>query len=353
MNCSKDETTYTTEIIDGVKVIHNHTPVWGELPQVKLELVMKIGKLEGEDENYNLFRPYDVLRDSDGNIYVFEMGSSSLKKFDSNGKYLLTIGGRGRGPGEIEMALKADIDTENNIYVADIGTRRFKIFNPDGKNIGIMQMPKMAPMFRMLPEKHILIPLSRDPNDENTLFISDSDGNIVNSFRKKYDFGSELLNQGAQDFHITSDKKGDIYTSLRYGNNIQKYSMAGEHLISFDRPTKVEVNKNPEMKTSNNMNMGSFQPSLVSLSIDIDYLERLWVMSTTRLPDPVTEQDESKNEDMYEFHIFDKDGVFQGIVPVKKNFDTFRIFGDRLYIIEISSEMSVYEYKIVEVNQAK
>ena len=52
-----------------------------------------------EDENYLLNSPSQVVVDSRGNILVLDSGEDHIKKFDSNGKYLITIGKRGRGPG--------------------------------------------------------------------------------------------------------------------------------------------------------------------------------------------------------------------------------------------------------------
>jgi len=99
-NCSNSDETYTIEIKDDVNYVNNHASVWGDEPKVALEFVQQFGKLESEDENYLLYRPVDVARDSEGNIYILEMGNTRIQKFDRNGTYIMTIGRKGAGPGD-------------------------------------------------------------------------------------------------------------------------------------------------------------------------------------------------------------------------------------------------------------
>ena len=41
-----------------------------------------------------------VACDAEGNIYVVDSGAKNIKKFNSHGKFLKTIGREGQGPGE-------------------------------------------------------------------------------------------------------------------------------------------------------------------------------------------------------------------------------------------------------------
>ncbi len=62
-SCSTQEKTYTVEMIDGVKYIHNHAPVWGETSKVKLEFVRKYGDPNETDSNYLFYKPMDIAVD--------------------------------------------------------------------------------------------------------------------------------------------------------------------------------------------------------------------------------------------------------------------------------------------------
>ncbi|MCP4723609.1 MAG: hypothetical protein GY863_01160, partial [bacterium] len=66
--------TFTIEIIDGVRHVHNLAPKWGDKPKVELEFVRKIGDMESDNENYMLFRPPDISMDSEGNIFILDAG---------------------------------------------------------------------------------------------------------------------------------------------------------------------------------------------------------------------------------------------------------------------------------------
>jgi len=45
------------EYEDGVRIIHNDKPIWGDNPKVSLEFVRQIGVFEGPDENYMFYLP--------------------------------------------------------------------------------------------------------------------------------------------------------------------------------------------------------------------------------------------------------------------------------------------------------
>jgi len=87
------------------------------------------------DENSLLNRPSKVVVDSYGNILVLDSGEDHIKKFDATGKYITTIGRRGRGPGELMQCYNMTIDENDNIITWDFGNRRFTFFNSEGKHL--------------------------------------------------------------------------------------------------------------------------------------------------------------------------------------------------------------------------
>ena len=52
---SIDTSLFTVEVIDDIRYVHNHASQLGETPGAKLELLGKIGKLEGEEEKDILY----------------------------------------------------------------------------------------------------------------------------------------------------------------------------------------------------------------------------------------------------------------------------------------------------------
>lgn len=113
------------EYEDGIKVIKNpNVPLYGEIT-FELEEDLSIGN--EEDENYMFYRGIRIAVDKDGNIYVLDRGNHRIQKYDKNGRYLLTIGSKGQGPGEFQNPSGIYIDSNGDIYVNDY--QRISIFD--------------------------------------------------------------------------------------------------------------------------------------------------------------------------------------------------------------------------------
>ena len=85
------------------------------------------------NSNTRLYYPTDVAVDSQGNIFVVETYYHRIKKYDSNGNLLKTIGNYGRGNGQFRYPGKIDIDSNGNIYITDIWNSRVQKFNNNGE----------------------------------------------------------------------------------------------------------------------------------------------------------------------------------------------------------------------------
>ena len=126
-----DESTWQAEVAEenGVTTIINPgTPKYGDIT-LDLEEELSIGN--EEENNYMFYGAYRMAVDVQGNIYVLDSGNFRIKKFDSSGKYLQTIGKKGQGPGEFERMYSFFRDAENNIYVS--GRRRIQKFDNKGQ----------------------------------------------------------------------------------------------------------------------------------------------------------------------------------------------------------------------------
>ena len=137
---------------------------------------------------YNLFVTTDKLN----NIYVFGFNFQEyaifIKKFDSNGNYILDVGTMGNGDGEInEKVTGLAVDSENNLYVAysDDKVQKF-----------------------------------------------DSNGNFL------LKFGSHGTGNGefSWPYGIAIDQEDNIYVSDYYNHRIQKFASSTAYLDTFDTP---------------------------------------------------------------------------------------------------------------------
>jgi hypothetical protein len=99
-----------------------------------------IGVREG-DENYMFGERVYFNVDEDGNIFVTDWDRKRIQKYGPDGKYLLTIGREGQGPGEFQNVWEPEFDKDGNLYVVDIAQKRISFFNRDGRYLKQIGFP--------------------------------------------------------------------------------------------------------------------------------------------------------------------------------------------------------------------
>ena len=350
------------ETIDGVEYIHNRAGAWGETHPVTLEYVQTIGELDSQDENYQLFQPVDAARDSEGNIYVLEMGNARIQKFSPDGEFIRTIGRKGGGPGEIQQAIVMEIDRKNNLYVYDLGNFRIQIFSPDGEDLGSHRIQKPGANFRLRSDSTYALPLfvpGQSDADPKMVYLFDLDGNETASFGGEYVQDSDPMKQQMlNNIFLDIDAENNLYLTYALRDRIEKYGPDGTLLAVFDRPLNFGESSEPAMKQVAVMGMQMEIPvyNMCSSMIETDEKGRVWVLTPTKsMVDAVADIDTLTQESMQGlgkgwtvFHVFANDGTFLGEVEIDDPSGTIRIFGDRLYVVDSGQEMNVREFRIVE-----
>lgn len=93
---------------------------------------LRIGQLDGPlEETFGEIT--DVIVRDDGAILVLDGLASAVRVFDSNGEFLETVGGSGRGPGEFMSPVGIAVDSDHQrLLVVDI-TRSLSVFERDGE----------------------------------------------------------------------------------------------------------------------------------------------------------------------------------------------------------------------------
>ena len=357
----KGDETYTIEMKDGVQYNHNHAPLWGDTLKVALEFVQKIGELDTEDENYQFYRIRDVVRDSDGNIYVLDAGNYRVQKFSSDGKYLMTIGRKGQGPGELLGPRLMNIGNEGNLYIPDAFNSRVQKLSPDGKDIGSYRFAIGTDFLRSFSTGELVCSSLQDysgvvPDLFSLVSVLDNNGNVIRTIGKPQEYDNTKTKRIGNTTIGDVDKNDNIYLTYENINRIEKYAYDGTLLFVADHPLNFDVPEKPK-----EINLGNFPDgrpiiypnfTYVSDDIAVDGEGRAWI-NTYRKERKRYQELEPSDQDkgnLYEFHILSSEGVFLGTIPTPKNLNSFkfRIFDDRFYIIDSKEEMCIYEYKIVE-----
>ncbi|MEI6398120.1 MAG: peptidyl-alpha-hydroxyglycine alpha-amidating lyase family protein [Verrucomicrobiaceae bacterium] len=105
---------------------------------VKMEMTGRVLMTLGErdvpgDDKKHFNRPTDVAIASNGDIFVADgYGNSRIVKFDRDGKFLKSWGGRGTGKGLLHLPHAMVIDARAQIYVADRENNRIQVFDIEG-----------------------------------------------------------------------------------------------------------------------------------------------------------------------------------------------------------------------------
>jgi hypothetical protein len=136
----------------GIKVIKNpREPLYGEII-FDLEEELSIGN--ENDENYIFYQGLDVAVDNEGNIFALDNGFIRIQKFDKNGRYLMTIGRKGQGPGEFQSISGAFIDSKSNLYVNQ--GRSISLFDNNGKYIRSIPLATLTYSFGITSDGNII-----------------------------------------------------------------------------------------------------------------------------------------------------------------------------------------------------
>jgi len=366
-SCRLWQETYTTEVVDGVRHIHNHAPLWGSRPEAVLEFVQKIGVLDGNDRNYLLHMPLDVTVDGDGNIYILDAGNYRIQKYNAAGEFLATIGGKGTGPGEIpNRPVCMDIDTGNVLYVAHTNVV-IQRYLTDGADAGRIRGFHYIHFIRHFSTDELITRsffgfegISTPASSEPLLLVvfSPRDGKVIRTFGSPIVLDDPYESSNINAIFADIDSDDNVYVSFEHRNRIDKYDYEGRYILSIDRPLSYDVREKPVWVETGPERKTPFVPQFTTVSrgIAADGSGRIWVitarenMFSYERDAPVEESGRSEDESLYEFHVFDSGGVFLGALPVPAAWRRFnmRIFGSRLFLIEHVNEMAVHEYRIVE-----
>jgi sugar lactone lactonase YvrE len=89
--------------------------------------------------SHKLNQPNDVVIAGNGDVFVAQghtpgaEGDARVLKFDKNGKFIKSWGGKGSGPGQFQVAHGIAIDAKGMVWVADRENQRIQVFDQDGK----------------------------------------------------------------------------------------------------------------------------------------------------------------------------------------------------------------------------
>ncbi len=117
---------------------------WGDTAQLVEEI--RIGALDGAEE-LTFGAVHRVAPGLNGTVDIFDGQAIALRRFDSTGKFVKTIGGKGQGPGEYDMLLGVHTLTDGRLVTYDGRNSRLTTWSPAGDPLETWPLQMSIRMF--------------------------------------------------------------------------------------------------------------------------------------------------------------------------------------------------------------
>lgn len=222
------------------KIVKNSAKgAWEGRKSIFLKEELSIGIGEGE-RNLIFTEPMDVEVDKEGNIYILDKGKFCIQKFDKNGKYLLTIGKKGQGPGEILDSVNIALDSKGNLLVFDYQNSRVSKFDPNGSFLTSFKLEFPA-MHGALDSKDNVYLYGRWKG--KLIHKYSSDGNYLFSFMDEIPFEPKRIEPHINMLGYIKIHKDKIYLQMIYPYTLYIFDENGKLLEKII--TNVPYSKPP------------------------------------------------------------------------------------------------------------
>lgn len=180
------------------------------------QLLLKIGEkaVPGNDQGH-FHDPASLAVMPDGSIYVADgYTNSRVVKFDKDGKYVMSWGTRGTGPGQFSLVHSVAVDA-NRVYVADRNNDRIQVFDHSGKFLD--QWPGTARVTRAITTENNRVCVSATTYGRFACY--DLNGKLVSQW------GTLGTAPGVSDnaHQIDVDNAGNFYVADANNNRVQKF----------------------------------------------------------------------------------------------------------------------------------
>lgn len=255
--------------------------------------------------------------DSEGNIYLLNYRSieNFVYKFNKNGKFVVSFGRKGQGPGEIQRSMHLEVNSKDQIIVIDSAKRKLILFNIEGELINEIPTESYLMRAHSLLNENFLIwhqDVTSPPGD----YLVQTPLSLYNpEFKKikeldRYRLHKNRMGEGTEPLFSWSvskdyifigneDRDYEIWMFDLDGDLVKKIRKDFQRMKIPDKYKQDKIRRLPERKRQT-ANFPDYFPPFQGLFTD--ETGRLFIMTY--------EQDGDSGE--YIFDIFNKEGIFIG-----------------------------------------
>ena len=347
--CGEKESEYpvTIETIDDVRIVNNPDFPRDGTKTYEMEEELSIGG-DVEDEDYVFHKPYDVKVGADGKIFVLDWGDSTFKIYDSGGKYVRTIGGRGQGPGEFERLLYFSVGSDGNVYVMDSMNHRVAILDEQGEYIAGFRIEDGLPNEIATDTNNFIysgVQFQDDDIRRLRILRSNSKGEEIIDYglfqlvqpvitKRTQNTVSSMMSRHAATTVWAVDKEGKLYAGYGDKYEISVYDPEGNLFLKFGREFTPVENKYAG-KPGQPDKVGIF--NVLNRRWLFDESDNIWVEMFI----------EDDPEDIV-YDVFSPEGIYLEQIKVKHRIS--QLFGGKAYcfVRDEVGYLSVKRFKLVE-----
>ena len=355
--CRK-ERTYTLEVRDGARYVHNLRPA-SEKPAAGLAFVRQIGELEAKDPDYQFVRPMSVAEDGRGNLFVLDEKDGCIKKYGPDRKFLLKFGRKGQGPGEMAYPMTVAVDAGGRVIVSTMSSE-FHVFDNDGAFINRFRLPPYRGISPAVLGSDRIVAYAFQAGGENNrdnhvLAVFDFQGKVQREFGDPYLLDTARKTWNANFFQLAVDGDENIFVAFSTLNRIEEYSPQGKLILSIDRALSFEI---AHRYGKSSMDIGGKVVSVdepdftpVNRGIGVDGRGRIWVLSVQKAVSRSQAPKDFNMRDYLAFEIYSPEGVLLSRIPFPREvgkFDNMTMHGDHIFFVDPFDQACVYEYAVVD-----
>jgi hypothetical protein len=251
----------TTEIIDGVKHVHNPAePLKGTI-DLEVEETLRIDLADQQAEDLFVFLRF--WKGPRGNVYLYDWTKKRVQVFDAEGEYLGAFGRIGQGPGEFPQYSSFSLSFTKEGEIWAIGGGKIARFDMERNFLGEIKpfVGHSSTMFldeeRYLAERSHWEGEGRDSHRWTIISYMDrrlkDPDKILFDYQKAKDVGMiQKGNSAFSDYWATPNLywfydgyKKRVFTVLNTEYKISAHDLSGENFFVFDKAHK-NVSPSPE-----------------------------------------------------------------------------------------------------------
>ncbi len=165
------------------------------------KFISQFGQEGAGEGSFNM--PWGIHVDGENQVFIADWRNDRIQKFAADGKFLMQFGSSGKEEGEFDRPTDVAVDNEGLIYVCDWNNDRLQVFDGEGRFIakilgdatlskwGEIKLDANQDMRRQREfaqglerEKFLAGPMGVVVDDDNRIFIIDSQRNRIQCYRK-------------------------------------------------------------------------------------------------------------------------------------------------------------------------